>query len=69
MHVYKDVVIPLLYVLVNLWEKSSNNSPTESLSNANWGTFELESAMGKNSISEAYGHKCVSKFAKLAIHE
>ncbi|CAH1531428.1 hypothetical protein THOG05_130097 [Vibrio rotiferianus] len=42
MHVYKNEVIPLPYVLVNLWKKSSNNSPTESLSNSNWGRSVLE---------------------------
>ncbi len=31
-----------------------------------WGTFELESATGKNSIREAFGHKRVIYFTKLA---
>jgi len=34
-----------------------------------WGTFELESATGKNSTWEAFGHKRASDFSKLENHQ
>jgi len=35
---------------------------------AEWGTFELESATGKNSACEAFGQKLFSDFANLALN-
>ncbi len=41
--------------------------------NSQWGTFELESAMGKNSAYEGFGHKVSAvtlsyRFAKWALN-
>ena len=42
---------------------------TDKWANFKWGTFELESATGKNSACEGFGQKCVSENRTLAKYE
>ncbi|OEE90633.1 hypothetical protein A1QK_18410 [Vibrio genomosp. F10 str. 9ZD137] len=46
-----------------------HNLPLSNYVNQEWGTFELESATGKNSIREAFGQFRFSETANLAKHQ